>query len=78
MSGLFQDSPVAIVAYSYRMPGGISTDSDFWQTIVVSARSSGNPSLTGMAEDIVRLVNFLARDVLPVPMKASFARMARS
>ena len=33
MSGLFQDSPVAIVAYSYRMPGGISTDSDFWQLL---------------------------------------------
>ncbi len=33
MSHMLQDSPIAIVAYSYRMPGGIRTDSDFWQLL---------------------------------------------
>lgn len=33
MSDILQDSPVAIVAYSYRMPGGIRTDSDFWKLL---------------------------------------------
>ena len=30
---MLQDFPVAIVAYSYRMPGGIRTDSDFWELL---------------------------------------------
>lgn len=30
---MLQDFPVAIVAYSYRMPGGIRTDSDFWKLL---------------------------------------------
>ncbi|MYJ49730.1 MAG: type I polyketide synthase, partial [Rhodothermaceae bacterium] len=33
MSHIPRDSPVAIVAYGYRMPGGIRTDSDFWQLL---------------------------------------------
>ena len=27
------ENPVAIVGYSYRMPGGIRTDSDFWRLL---------------------------------------------
>ncbi len=30
---MLQDSPVAVVAYSYRMPGGIRSDSDFWRLL---------------------------------------------
>ena len=30
---MLQDTPVAIVAYGYRMPGGIRTDSDFWKLL---------------------------------------------
>ncbi|MXW56314.1 MAG: polyketide synthase, partial [Gemmatimonadales bacterium] len=33
MTPTSRESPVAIVGYSYRMPGGIRTDSDFWRLL---------------------------------------------
>ncbi|WP_428275582.1 SDR family NAD(P)-dependent oxidoreductase [Candidatus Palauibacter sp.] len=33
MTSTSRESPVAIVGYSYRMPGGIRTDSDFWRLL---------------------------------------------
>ena len=38
-------NPVAIVGYSYRMPGGIRTDSDFWR--LLSEREIVQESVTG-------------------------------
>ena len=33
MSTLKSEDAVAIVGYSYRMPGGIHTDDDFWRLL---------------------------------------------
>ena len=33
MTAMSRDSPVAIVGYSHRMPGGIDTDDDFWRLL---------------------------------------------
>jgi len=38
------ENPVAIVGYSYRMPGGFLTDDDFWR--LLSERETVQESIT--------------------------------